>query len=453
VQLARSAPRSVTPVARAGLWLAIGVAGIGFAALAVSHQTAAALLLGASVLLATAIAFPRFTLLASVPAVILGDGLQVTSMSLSWPLAMALVASWVLGLLTGRWRLKPREHGIVALFGLLLVFSYFTATVLYEGEVSRVGDLILLLVGLSFLAVAISIPPSPKQLLHTISLTALVASVVTMGTASAEPGRVFALTLNPNYLAILLSVGALAAITLIRLTKNPLWGVVTVACFIAMIPTGSRGAGIAMMCGILSMLLLGRRRGVQILLVVGLLGAAYFIPWQKIVQDEIVSPTRTLTDLTNSDSVRTRAAVLAFHYAMEKPLTGIGYGTFAIAASLDSRVGIYVNTHNDYLRVAAESGIPALLVLLMLVGLAFHTTKRGPMRSIRPLLVVYFVGLLFANLLSNIIVTLPIWLTLGAALEQAPSRVLARAGRPSLRATRNATPRMELDAPPIASPL
>jgi O-antigen ligase len=179
-----------------------------------------------------------------------------------------------------------------------------------------------------------------------------------------------------------------------------------------------------MIVGLMAILLVGVKRGVRATVILILIGAYLLVPWRSAVQEEIISPTRTVGNLADSDSVRVRAAAVATDYALTKPFTGIGYGLFGSAALLDPRLGIFVNTHNDYLRIAAEAGIPAILIFLFLLGLAFRSTKSGPARALRPLIIVYAVGLLFANTLSNLLVTLPVWLALGVAIGLAPKRTL-----------------------------
>jgi O-antigen ligase len=70
------------------------------------------------------------------------------------------------------------------------------------------------------------------------------------------------------------------------------------------------------------------------------------------------------------------------------PLTGVGLGNFVVVEpsyadqnlNLD-RVGLIVNqphrTHNTYLEVAAELGVPGLLLFLGVIGAALRPAVRG----------------------------------------------------------------------------
>jgi putative inorganic carbon (HCO3(-)) transporter len=64
---------------------------------------------------------------------------------------------------------------------------------------------------------------------------------------------------------------------------------------------------------------------------------------------------------------------------MEHPVFGVGYGN--IRAATHMSLGVYKTGHNLFLEVAAEMGIPGLLVLLWIFGggwrLASKLTKRG----------------------------------------------------------------------------
>jgi O-antigen ligase len=410
----------MTTFNRVLLAFVFAAAGLVFGYFALFHQSDTLLLLGGAAMIALAILAPRFLLLAAIPLVILGEGLELTFIPISWPIGMALLGSWGLGVLIGRWKIKPREHLLVALLALLLFVSYQLAPRALGAQFDRSSDLISFLIGLSLLAAAISIPVRPKHFLYVTSVTGAAAGVVVLQSASDATGRVFALTLNPNYVAMLLTLGIIASVTLIRLQRNPVWLLPAVVAFLAMLPTGSRGAGIALAIGLLSILLGGQRRSIQVVLVAVLLGTAVVIPWQGPIQQRILSSTRTPGDLEVSDSIRLHAAGLAVAYTLDKPLVGIGYGLFAPFAIRDTRLGLFVNTHNDYLRISAEAGIPALLALLALIWLGFR--KGNPeARVLRPMMIVYCVALLSANTLSNIIVTIPFWIALGTCLRL-PSR-------------------------------
>ncbi len=56
------------------------------------------------------------------------------------------------------------------------------------------------------------------------------------------------------------------------------------------------------------------------------------------------------------------------------PFLGIGYGSFPYFIMEYSEIEVERDAHNTYLRIAAEMGIPALLIFLLLIILIFINT-------------------------------------------------------------------------------
>lgn len=68
---------------------------------------------------------------------------------------------------------------------------------------------------------------------------------------------------------------------------------------------------------------------------------------------------------------RLRAADAALAMVAARPLLGFGGGTFYVAfppfKSSEHRLGFYDHAHNDYVELAADTGLPGLLLLVLLV--------------------------------------------------------------------------------------
>ncbi|MFV8819131.1 O-antigen ligase family protein [Haliea sp. E17] len=92
---------------------------------------------------------------------------------------------------------------------------------------------------------------------------------------------------------------------------------------------------------------------------------------------------------TSPDSeARVFSSAYTFDYIQAFPLTGSGGGSFyGIFPNFQhpSLEGFYVHAHNDYLEFAAELGVPATLVLALVVLLALHSAWRVQCRSGAPL--------------------------------------------------------------------
>ena len=69
---------------------------------------------------------------------------------------------------------------------------------------------------------------------------------------------------------------------------------------------------------------------------------------------------------------RLRAARAALGMLAARPLSGFGGGTFHVAfppfKSSEHRLGFYDHAHNDYVELAADTGLPGLLLLVLLVA-------------------------------------------------------------------------------------
>jgi O-antigen ligase len=107
-------------------------------------------------------------------------------------------------------------------------------------------------------------------------------------------------------------------------------------------------------------------------------------------------------------------AWFAVRVAAGHPLRGIGYGTFPSHAGAE--FGLHIATHNDYLRLAAETGIPALVAFLGLLWLGLRRPASGDLAVLRAMTAAYAAGLLFANALASLVISTPFWLALGCLL-------------------------------------
>jgi O-antigen ligase len=145
------------------------------------------------------------------------------------------------------------------------------------------------------------------------------------------------------------------------------------------------------------------------------LGAAF--PAALDAAEHVAVGRRHAADLNHDTTVRTQVAWFAVRVAAGHPLRGIGYGAFPSHA--DAEFGLRIATHNDYLRLAAETGIPALAAFLALLWLGLCRPASGDLAVPRAMTAAYAVGLLFANALSDLVVSTPFWLALGCLLAAA----------------------------------
>jgi O-antigen ligase len=180
-----------------------------------------------------------------------------------------------------------------------------------------------------------------------------------------------------------------------------------------MLSTHSRGAFIAAGFGVATIVLTRIRVASRVLLVGGVLAALLVFPGSLGTVDHSVVGDRTQTELADNDTARSQAAHLAIDLIPEHPLFGIGYGRFPAVAQNDSRVGINIDPHDQYLRLAVETGLPGFLLLCALVipALRFGPRDRTKL-GIQAIVVTYLIGMVFADSLSNLQITASFWLFL-----------------------------------------
>jgi O-antigen ligase len=357
----------------------------------------------------------------SAPAAVLGliplSMLGRTRLMLGAVAVVTLVAA--VRTVAGFRRLRP-AHLWIAVLALLLLIAFVFPAVRLTTAGDRPADLITLLAGLGLLAAVTAAPPPARAVAAVTALAGGTAAGCLLLYGHRMHGRLEGLTLNPNYLGGLLALPLVAAVGLAWRHRRPGWLVPAGICLAGMVATQSRGAFAAAVVGVAIVVMQGRRRGLQVLVVsVAVLSAVVFPGTIDVAQHAAVGG-RGAAELSHNTSVREHVAWFAARVAAGHPLRGIGYDMFPAYAGGSPDLGLYLATHNDYLRLAAEAGILALIAFLVLIWLGLKNP--GPELAVaRAMTAAYAVGLLFANELANLVVSTPFWLALGCLLA-APRR-------------------------------
>lgn len=213
-----------------------------------------------------------------------------------------------------------------------------------------------------------------------IAVVALISWVFQNGSpfesnAFSEQTRAGAV-LGPNGLGTFLAIGAVMEITLRRASLLTVRSLAVVGLLIGVVLlSGSRGAVLVLGLGLLPLAFGAKPRlrsvALAALLVTGMGWAIVTLASVRVVSVERVGGDPASVE--NSPEIRIEAAKLAVRLMLEHPLTGVGYGQVAGFATSDPRLGFELDTHNEYLRIGAESGITALILLLCLIGLCLKT--------------------------------------------------------------------------------
>jgi len=325
--------------------------------------------------------------------------------------------------------LRARHLAALPLLGAVLL-SYSAPVVSLVTATSRHADLTGLVGGLALLAAATAAPPSARRLARTIGLAGAAEAAAVICRDDHADGRLEGLGLNPNYLGLLAAVPLVACVGLASVRRAPAWLLPAVPCLAAVVATQSRGAFLAAAAGVAVLLLSGRSLQTRILVTAGIAAVLLLLPGGLGAVENSGASERAAAELSYNDAVREHAARFAFDAALAHPMRGIGYGMFAPYAAASPSIGVYINNHDDYLRIGAEAGLPCLALLLALLVWACKDPRTGGLAVLRALVVAYAVGLLFANALSNLAVSAPFWAALGCLISQAPLR---RSGAPPLK--------------------
>jgi O-antigen ligase len=262
-------------------------------------------------------------------------------------------------------------------------------------------------VGLGLLALAVSAPPPPAQLAVAVTVSGALAAGYVLYAGSSEDGRLTGLGLNPNYLGAALVVPLVTAAGMAWSRRRVSWLLPAAPCLAALLATQSRGAILAVAAGALLVALTmaqPRHRAWILALCAG--GAAVMLLGGLGWAQELA--------LDRNNSIRADIAWFALRVISENPLRGIGYGMFPPYAA--RQVGTYINTHNDYLRLAVEGGPVMLALFVLLLWLGLRHRQAGDLVVVRAAVLAYAVSLVFANTLANLPVTAAFWVALGCLI-------------------------------------
>ncbi|GAA0398404.1 hypothetical protein Acor_34360 [Acrocarpospora corrugata] len=275
------------------------------------------------------------------------------------------------------------------------------------GEVVRIGAVLVMIFVVERLVD--QDPTRVPQLLIAVFAAALLPSLVTIQQLLTGSGlvelngslRPHGTFWHPNALGMFCYVLIVAGVALFPHVENRAKiaiGSVLALTGIALLGSGARGAMIAALAGLVVVGLLQNRR-----LLVGLGALVVAI---VVAVPAVVDRFADLAEIRTEGGLEANSLVWRFDHwgqALEllglNPVTGTGLGT--------TRLIIYKEVHNDYLRALVESGLLGLLTYLGLLAalvvtavLALRAT--GPVRGLERGCAVAFAGCVAALLVSAV---------------------------------------------------
>jgi len=397
------------------VWLSVGA----FAAvvlgtlLAVIDSSLVGIVLGPLAIAAIA-ARPRVAVVIAIPIVMLPLPIEVAGIGLQYVVLAALELGVFIGLARRLTLFKPLIAVLLVSSVLLFCSFYFSVRTVVASGAALNNLIALILVLGAVLAVALAAPDTTRTIKMLAWSGAAVSSYNLLFGGLSVSGRLVSESLNANATGHIAGIAIVSAVGLAWTTKRGWWLVLVLPSAYVLIGSQSRAALILIVAGI-GVFVIARMGGrgrvaLALALIIGL--ALAWIPFQA-VEDLSFNAGRTDDAAEQSTRQRTLILGLAFRLIAENPVTGIGYRAFPDYSIEMLRAGL--NTHNDYLRIAVESGLPALIsVLLAGVLVIFTMPKSWPYREIcLAIVAAAATSFLFANTMSLLSVSLPLWVVLG----------------------------------------
>ncbi|MBN1587676.1 MAG: O-antigen ligase family protein [Candidatus Omnitrophica bacterium] len=208
--------------------------------------------------------------------------------------------------------------------------------------------------------------------------------------SSLEKSRIGGIAEQPNILGTFFCyyMFLLAAFWITNIKRLSAWGLLVpfLMCFRGIMVTFSRGAYLAFACGGMALTWFRSKIifGILIFYIVAAMSNPVLLPsgiryrmdqtWQNKQSTSYVDQSQA--DLEASADTRLKIWRGAFLMIQDYPLTGVGYGLF------DDYIPQYapdlrgaIDAHNQYLLIAGEMGIPALLIFLWILFIIWWKTR------------------------------------------------------------------------------
>jgi len=215
----------------------------------------------------------------------------------------------------------------------------------------------------------------------TIAGVSILAKLGYVGSINAAFGERLIGTLgrnfgNPNDFAFVIAMTVPVALAFLLETRNPFkrmaWAVAIGIMIYVVLETFSRGGFIALVAGLgatVWALVIRSRRNQWVLLLV----VAMFIliaVWSPAgYTNRLVTIFHPEEDVTGAAFARRDLLEAGMRVTLRNPLLGVGAGSFPFHSD-------WHGTHNSYLQLSSEAGLPALFFFLLMLGCSFRNLRR-----------------------------------------------------------------------------
>jgi O-antigen ligase len=210
------------------------------------------------------------------------------------------------------------------------------------------------------------------------------------------PGSYLLGNSNDLALALLIDMGYFYYLLRPGLLTRAFGGAGILACLYFLLKTGSRGGFLALGVSLLVLFIFSRNKfawGVVALPLVAvsliLMPSSLLHRFTLILADPELSQAQSESDLAAIESQQERQVLMrkALHYTFLRPLTGVGPGQFMTAVWADEhkegKRSPALGTHNTYLEVSSECGLPAFFcyVFIVLACIVINYTRLRRLRE------------------------------------------------------------------------
>lgn len=366
---------------------------------------------------------PAHALLAFIPVAMWPNQPEVAGL----PLVFGLSALLVLGIALGSiGRLRENRKLILLSVGFAAVMA---AAFLNHGPPTGVlpseqrNHLLAFLLGVALVPAAALARPSLTATLRVVAVSATAASAYTFLFADRVAGRALFADYNSDVLGCAAAFGILAVAAVARMERRPAWWLLMPAPVLAFMAAQTRSALVVLAVGLLATWLLTRPGPGRVAAIcIGLAVIPFMIGPALAFQRALFSgrDARYLEIESRVEALR-----LAGSLVRENPLLGVGYRHFPDEAVRN--LGVAINAHNDFALLAAENGLPALLLFLCILARVF-TFRLPDVRAqaiVRGLMIAAFAAFVFGNVMTDLRMTTPGWVLLGLAWTWPTKRDLA----------------------------
>jgi O-antigen ligase len=239
--------------------------------------------------------------------------------------------------------------------------------------------------------------------------------------------RAVAFGLNSNFLGFVTALAFTAVVSLILLTRQSLLLLLALLMLILQSALKTRTTlGLLVLGLVLAVAFhVGFQRSILLLAIGVVVATALSNSIDSIYRTAL--GVRSNFDLSDGDLIRAATVPLAVRVGIKYPLLGIGDGNFQAFDENSESIGIAVNTHNDYLRLFPEFGLPCLIALILMLALGVSTAVRSESAALVMPVLIVFLFILFGNHLGVLAVSGGFWVLLGVAASLQRIRPLGHA--------------------------